>query len=171
MTPQHLALTKKSGKAKKRIHSRGQSLMEFGMAFPLLMMLIIGVMEMGRLIYIYSAVTTASREGARYGFSLGNTPEGIPYYEDCDGIREAAKASTSIAGISMADIQIHFDNGPGTAIISSCPPVSVVHGTRIVVSVSATFDAIVPLLPIPSFEISSTAKRSIVAVDVNPGWK
>jgi hypothetical protein len=171
MTPRNNAQTKQSRKAKKRIRSKGQSLLEFGMAFPLLMMLVIGVMEMGRLIYIYSAVTTASREGARYGFSLGQTPGGVPYYEDCDGIREAARASTSIAGISTADIHIHFDNGPGTEIASYCPPTSVEHGTRIVVSVSSTFDAIVPLLPIPSFEISSTAKRSIVAVDVNPGWK
>jgi hypothetical protein len=140
------------------------------MALPLLLMVIVGVMEMGRLLYTYSAVVTASREGARYGFSLGVNPDGIPYYEDCDGIRESAQALTSIAGISEADIHIHYDQGPGTPVASACPPAAVEHGTRIVVSVSATFNPIVPLVPLPTIEIASSAKRSIVAVDVNPGW-
>lgn len=160
-----------STKSTRRAGSKGQSLVEFGLALPILMLLILGIIEMGRLIYTYSAVTTASREGARYGYSLGNTAAGIPHYEDCNGIREAAKAPTSIAGIEKAAIEIFFDSGPGSAVISSCPPPSVSTGTRLVVRVSATYHPIVPLIPLPSINISSIAKRSIVVVDVNPGWR
>jgi hypothetical protein len=145
-------------------------MVEFGLAFPVLVVLILGIIEMGHMIYTYSAVTTASREGARYGYSLGDTDSGIPHYEDCSGIRNAAKALTSIAGIDQANIEIFYDNGPGTEVIGSCPPASVTTGTRIVVRVESTFNPIVPLLPIPSFDITSTAKRTLFVVNVNPGW-
>jgi hypothetical protein len=130
------------------------------------MLVILGLIEMGRLIYIYSAVTTASREGARYGFSLGDNAFGVARYQDCDGIRNAAKAATSIAGIEDSDIEIYYDSGPGTAKISACPLASPETGTRIVVTVKTTFQPIVPLVGLPSIDISSTSKRTIyVAID------
>jgi Flp pilus assembly protein TadG len=162
-------LTKPQRKA-RRNRDRGQGLVEFGLAIPILMMLILGSIEMGRLIYTYSAVVTASREGARYGYSLGDTDAGIPHYQDCDGIRDAAAAPTNIAGINKASIQIFYDMGPGTAMVSYCPLASVNPGTRIVVRVRATYTPIVPLLPLPMINLSSVAKRTIVVVNVNPGW-
>jgi Flp pilus assembly protein TadG len=141
-------------------------LAEFSLVLPVLMLAILGLIEMGRLIYIYSAVTTASREGARYGFSLGDNDLGLARYQDCAGIRNAAKAPTSIAGIEDSDIEIYYDSGPGTAKISSCPLESPETGNRIVVTVTATFQPIVPLVNLPSIDISSTTKRTIlVAVD------
>ncbi len=154
---------KPTNRSAVRTRARGQGLTEFSLVIPILMMLILGVIEMGRLIYTYSAVTTASREATRYGFSQGDNGYGIPRYQDCAGIREAAKAPTSIAGIEDAGIEISYDNGPGTAIISSCPPTSVQTGTRIVVTVSASFEPIVPLVPLPQIDISSTSKRTILA--------
>ena len=142
--------------------ARGQGLVEFSLVIPILMLLILGVIEMGRLIYVYSAVTTASREAARYGFSLGDNNYGVPRYQDCNGIREAARAPTSIAGIDDAGIEITYDNGPGTAIFASCPPASVETGMRIVVRVTASYQPIVPLVQLPDFDISSTAKRTIL---------
>jgi Flp pilus assembly protein TadG len=136
---------------------------EFSLVIPILMVLILGLIEMGRLIYTYSAVTTASREATRYGFSLGDNGFGVARYQDCDGIREAARAPTSIAGIEDAGIDISFDTGPGTAVISNCPPVSVETGTRIVVTVSASFEPIMPLIQLPDIDISSTSKRTILA--------
>jgi hypothetical protein len=130
------------------------------------MLLILGCIEMGRLIYTYSAVTTASREAARYGFSLGVNAFGLPRYQDCEGIRQAARAPTSIAGIEEADIAINYDSGPGTAVLSSCPPPEVSTGTRIVVSVTASFQPLVPLVRLPPIEFTSTSKRTIL-VDVD----
>jgi hypothetical protein len=145
---------------------RGQSLIEFALALPLLMLLVLGLIEMGRLIYIYSAVTTASRDAARYGFSLGEDDLGVPHYQDCSGIRAAAKAATGIAGIEDAAIEINYDSGPGTEIISSCPPSSVQTGTRIVVQVTASYEPIVPLVELPSIDITSTSRRTIL-VDID----
>jgi hypothetical protein len=158
--------TKPGGRSAKRLHSRGQSLIEFGLAFPLLLVIVLGLIETGRLVYTYSAVTTASREGARYGLSLGNNGLGVPHYQDCGGIREAAMALTSIAGIEETDIVISFDSGPGPVITSSCPPASVETGTRILVQVTASFKPIVPLVKLPPIDITSTSKRTLL-VDID----
>jgi hypothetical protein len=46
---------------------RGQSLMEFALMIPVLMLVAMGIFDLGRVIYYYSTITNAAREGARYG--------------------------------------------------------------------------------------------------------
>ena len=45
----------------------GQNLLEFALTLPLLLLLIMGIFDLGRGIYYYSAIHNAAREGARYG--------------------------------------------------------------------------------------------------------
>ncbi len=45
---------------------RGQSLVEFAMVLPLLLLIALGVVEFGRAYYQYNVLTKAVREGARY---------------------------------------------------------------------------------------------------------
>ena len=49
---------------------RGQSLIEFAILLPVLLLLILGVFDLGRVIYYYSAIANAAREGARFGVVL-----------------------------------------------------------------------------------------------------
>jgi Flp pilus assembly protein TadG len=44
---------------------KGQALLELALTLPIFMILVIGVFEVGRLVFIYSSVLTASREAAR----------------------------------------------------------------------------------------------------------
>jgi Flp pilus assembly protein TadG len=46
--------------------NKGQSLVEFGLSLPLILLAIFLFLDMGRAVYYYSAVTNAVREGARY---------------------------------------------------------------------------------------------------------
>lgn len=48
----------------------GQSLVEFAIILPILLLLILGVFDLGRVIYYYSAISSAAREGARFGVVL-----------------------------------------------------------------------------------------------------
>jgi len=50
-----------------RTAQRGQSLVEFALGAILLFTLVFGIVEMGRLMYSYSVVASAAREGARKG--------------------------------------------------------------------------------------------------------
>jgi hypothetical protein len=45
----------------------GQALVEFAIVLPLLVVLLIGMMEFGLLLYNQQVITNASREGARFG--------------------------------------------------------------------------------------------------------
>ena len=56
-----------------------------------LLSMMFGIFEMGRAMWVYTAVANASREAARYGSSVSNNDEDTPRYLDCAGIRAAAK--------------------------------------------------------------------------------
>ncbi len=50
----------------------GQALVEFALVIPLLLLLVMGVFDLGRGIYAYNVVASAAREGARYGITEPN---------------------------------------------------------------------------------------------------
>ena len=79
---------------------KGQGLVEFAVVMPMILTLIMGIVEFGRLMIIYTGAATASREAARYGASVGFNPSGIEHYRDCDGIRATAKR---ISGLTPID--------------------------------------------------------------------
>src|SRR5215510_6384402 len=80
--------------------STAQAMVEFAIALPVLLMLMYGILEAGRLMFHYSTVVTASRQAVRYGSATGSGgdftaqtgPDNSAYfrYEDCYGIRAAA---------------------------------------------------------------------------------
>jgi hypothetical protein len=77
----------KSHRAK---HSRAQGMVEFALALPVFLLLMLGIIEFARLLVTYSAVYTASREAVRYGVATGmntnlaNTPlPGLRWHPQC----------------------------------------------------------------------------------------
>ena len=70
--------------------SKSQGLVEFALILPLLLMIVYGLFEVGRAIFIYSTVISATREATRYGSTTGLVG-GQPRYKDCAGIRAAAQ--------------------------------------------------------------------------------
>ncbi len=104
---------------------RGQGLVEFALALPVFLLLVLGVIEFGRLLAVVSSVTTAAREGARYGSASGLSGYGIPYYQDARGIRQAAERVGFFAGIKDADVSIgYFD-------LDSVPELQYYYGTKL----------------------------------------
>ncbi len=55
---------------KKTICLRAQALVEFALILPLLLVLIIGAMDLGRVFYFKIVLTNAAREGREYPFTL-----------------------------------------------------------------------------------------------------
>ena len=47
--------------------ARGQELVEYAMILPIFVFLILGILDLGRAVYYYSAINNGAREGARYG--------------------------------------------------------------------------------------------------------
>jgi len=140
----------------------GQGLVEFSLVIPMLLLLMLGIMEFGRLMFYYSATIASSREAARYGSAIQDIGGGIPQYKDCEGIRNAAKRIGNLAGIGDSNITIQYSNG-STVYHNGCPPTDPVNlADQIVVTTNTTFSPFVALLPLPSFPITSTSSRTIL---------
>lgn len=141
--------------------ARAQGMLEFALVLPILMLLVLGIIEFGRMLFVYASVTSASREGARYGSAVGEVG-GTSRYADCAGIRDAARRVGFFAGLQDSDIQIAYDDGTNL-VSANCPPaVAIDLADRISVTVSITYTTMVPLLPIPDFPIVSTTGRTII---------
>lgn len=145
---------------------RGQNTVEFALVFPLLLAVVVGLLEFGRAIWVLSSVYTASWEATRYAITVGVTGGGTPHYLDCDGIKDVATDFGGPGQVTDADVTITYDSGPGTGSIGSCPvnPTDLESGDRIILQVIGHFDpaAFVPLLDIPSFDITSTTRRTLI---------
>jgi hypothetical protein len=148
---------------------KAQTFVEFALVFPILLMIVYGIIEFGRMMLIYTAVTSSAREGARYGSAAGDIGGYIPHYADCVGIVDAITRVGILAGIDPTypggSIQIQYDSGPTTGIkFNQCPPqVNDIHnGDRILVYVVADYEPIIPFLNFQGFQIDSEARRTIL---------
>src|SRR5215212_6679906 len=97
---------------------RAQAIVEFALVLPILMMLLVGILEVGRFIYIYASVNNASREAARYGSAIGFDDTGAYLkYQYCDGIKDRARRSAYFTPLTVT---ISYDHGPSTGPFNDC---------------------------------------------------
>lgn len=145
---------------------RGQALIEFMLVLPVLLLITMGIVEFGRMFAIYTMMSSASREAARYGASVGDNGSGIPRYLDCAGMRAAAKRVAVMSELQDSDILITYDRGTTSDPIGNCDsnpdPDEIGLGDRVVVSVQEVYKPIVPLLPIPEHNLYSRTGRTIL---------
>jgi Flp pilus assembly protein TadG len=69
---------------RERKRDSGQELVEFAIVFPLLMLLLLGIIDFGRIMYSYSAITNAAREGTRYAIVPDHQGDIAAVTESCD---------------------------------------------------------------------------------------
>src|SRR5579859_2893841 len=105
-------------------HSRrprpGQGIVEFALILPLLLLFLLGIIEVGRMLAIFSSVSSAVQQAARYGSVGGDTGHGMPYYLDCAGMRQSAKNTSLLQPLADTDINIRYDTGLVTQTIGFC---------------------------------------------------
>ena len=143
----------------------GQGMVEFALVLPILLLVMFGIIEFGRLLFTYSMISAASREGARYAAASGRLPgTATERHSDCAGIIAAATRIGAFAGVGAGDVTIAYDEGPGTSAYSSvCPPGQYVDlGDRVMVTVSTSFQPVVPIVNVPPIRFSMTTRRTII---------
>jgi Flp pilus assembly protein TadG len=141
-----------------------QGIVEFALALPVILLILFGIMEFGRLLLFYQAITSSSREGARYGSAAGDVGGFTPHYQDCSGIRLAAKRAAVLSPLQDENILIAYDHGPGTTEFSNvCPPTGTVRlGDRVTVRVTGNFQPMMMFLNLPSYPVTSVTSRTIL---------
>lgn len=154
----------------KTLGQRAQAIVEFAIVLPILMALLVGILEVGRLIFMYAAISNASREAVRYASAYGLDDSGYLRYQYCKGITDMAKRSAFFTPLTVT---ITYDTGPGTSSFDTCTPnsdgvdtgVAVTSGQdRVQVEVKADYSPMLTLLPIDPREIESTSARTIVGL-------
>jgi hypothetical protein len=93
---------------------RGQSLVEFAVSSVVLLLLVGGLVDIGRSIYVSEALSNAAREGARRGIWFDAPTQSHPYLYD--GPIQSA-VDTELASISLPPSLL---KNPGT----TCPSVT-----------------------------------------------
>jgi Flp pilus assembly protein TadG len=90
---------------------RGQSLVEFAISSVVLLLLVGGLVDIGRSIYISEALSNAAREGARHGSWFDAGKQANPYLYDAQ-IKATVDAALATVGLPASVLK-----NPGT----TCP--------------------------------------------------
>ena len=163
---------------------RAQAMVEFAIALPVLLMLLIGIMEVSRMLFMYASVVNSSRDAVRYASAYGRSDDGYLKYSYCAGIRDVANKSGFLLKLSTnpttGNIKITYDGGPGTSPIvtevssgnacnaSSGEDTDVVGnvdtGDRVTVKVTATYNPMLSLLPFGTRTFTATSSRTILGI-------
>jgi len=141
--------------------SKGQSLVEFAIMIPVLLLIIGGALDLGRLFYAHVAIENAAKEGALYGAtnpgcdvakSGCNDPETVRSHVENESVGIPAVTTTSVCS---------------SGSVESCQP-----GDTYRVTVTSPFTMVTPIL-VPllggtlQLESSATALVRSAAIEVS----
>lgn len=113
-----------------RRYRRGAAVVEFAVVSPLLIMLVFGMIEFGRMVMVQQLITNASREGARLAVLDGTTTADVQ-----------SKVNTFLTNAAVRG---------ATVAVSPSPPTNAGYGEPVTVTVSINFNQ-VSWLPTPMF--------------------
>jgi hypothetical protein len=142
--------------------SRGQAIAEFALIAPIFLLLLFGIIEFGRYVYLAQILNNAAREGARYAIVHGSTslcpsgpmPGGATNSCDPAGDRIRAVVSSSAIGVSSITQTLSWTDDYGN-------PSDNARGHTFVISVRAQFGLLVPIVPIPPVTIEGASSLVI----------
>ncbi len=111
-----------------RERGRGQSLVEFALVIPIIILLVVGFFEIGRAVFAYNTLANAARQAVRVA-----AVNQIPDVTDCDAsrpvedpfephwsLRGCAIAAGAALGITGANVSVGYEPPPSTTVI--CTP-------------------------------------------------
>jgi hypothetical protein len=134
---------------------RGQSLVEFALVLPVLVILLLGLLDLGRLFYAYVGVTGAAGEGAAHGARIARDPD-----MDHGQLLIEVEART----IEASDGLVQIEEGT----VEVAPDEITESSDSITVTLTYDFELITPLVRrIVSGGVLSL--RAVAVRDIGPG--
>jgi Flp pilus assembly protein TadG len=136
--------------------------MEFALMLPFMLLLLLGVVEIGRAVFISIAVANGATAGVEYGAQSPTTAA------DNAGMQTAAQNDANVSGMTASATQgCRCDSGSGTSCSvplppsSSCATISCGSGQIVEcveVTTNATFNSLLHYPGLPSsYQASKTA--------------
>lgn len=127
--------------------SRGQAIVEFALAIPIFIVLVFGLIDVGRLVYVNNAISQGAREGARYGSVQGRSGSAAD--------RTAVGAHTTGIMAAVPDPTVTVSCERNGAVVTACRT-----NDLLVVQVSSPVGMLTPVIGqlIGTVTVSTTAK-------------
>jgi hypothetical protein len=148
---------------------RGQSLVEFALVLPLLIVVMVAIFDLGRAVFVYNAVSNAAREGVRLAI-VDQGAAGIMAEASAHSIGNVPAVPCS--GGSPSCVSVRFLN-PDLSGGAPCDAVPVPTGCIAEVRVDYRFDPLTPVgllsifaqatgqPPLGSITISSSSRLQV----------
>jgi Flp pilus assembly protein TadG len=127
-------------------NERGTSLAEFGLSFVLLFSIIFGIIDFGRALYAYDAISDAARIGTRYAIVRGSSSN----YPVTASTVSWYVANNCCAGLDTSAITVNTTWNPNNN-----------PGSTVTVQVSYTLSFMLPFLPTTSVPMSASSQMLI----------
>ena len=148
---------------------RGQALLEFAMVALVALMLILGIVEFGRLLLVYTTVADAARIGTRYAITHGTPPAGpsttgTATSTDVSNMQSAVQTvvksflAPATVNINAAGLSINTTFPNKVCGSSTCTGTT--PGNLVQVTVSYPYDLLISYFPI-NVTLSSTSEGVI----------
>lgn len=145
---------------------RGQALVEFALVFPVALLMLIAVFDIGRAVFIYNGLTNAAREGAR--LAIVNQEKALV----AQRVQDTAFGS-SISNLGNLDDLVSFykenPNLDDPTANDQC--ITMTTGCVAVVTAKADWSAITPIIGSIIGPISLTARSELPVEFVCPNPK
>ena len=148
-----------------RRDERGFALIEFALVLPLLAILVLGAVDVGRAYALSSRLTNAAREGARFG---QYAPEQVATTGVCVAPDSITWMATHEDGSNSWTVNVDKMTGGSATALSGCktlqdPAGTVRPGDRIRVRVSTSFTILTPLVAqLVGNQLTMTGSQEVV---------
>jgi Flp pilus assembly protein TadG len=140
---------------------QGQSLVEFALVLPILLLILLGVVDLGRVYYAYVTLTNASREGARFGATYGWTTPTTTQ----SAIRNRTKnESANVLKLADSNIIVECsatDTPPFIYTWTNCSSVNPGYAVRVTVNYTFTLYSL-SLVGVKDLGLSNNTSMAII---------
>ncbi|MFN3929767.1 MAG: TadE family protein, partial [Thermoflexus sp.] len=162
---------------------RGQGLVEFALILPVLLLFMVGIMEFGRVLFIYTEVSNAAREALRAAavtIHRGNDADrGKVTASECSQVLDRAYGTLALTPRTQVTITVEYlrpDPGSGNATIigicssdparSQLPTQVLALNDQVYVEVQSQVSAATPLIRpfISNLPLRFAGMRSVVPI-------
>lgn len=162
----------------RRAKPRGQAMVEFALVFPVFILLLVGLFDFGRVIWVNDTLATAAREAARFAIVHGanaTCPVGPPAPTAVIPVADASCPNPAPSRQSIKDVAQKWAAGTSSNVtvsvcygaVTSCtadtdaatvPPPDDSRGTPVMVTVTSVVALSVPsLVGFSGFALSATS--------------
>jgi len=139
---------------RRRAHSRGQALTEFALVFPIAILLLLALFDVGRAVFVYNGLTNAAREGARLAI--------VNQYEPMVAKRVSDMAfGSGISNLADPDLLRFYKQNPNADPTLNPECTTIATGCIAVVTAETDWSAITPIIGSIIGPITFTAQSEL----------